>query len=246
VKLSIVTISRDDPEGLERTLLSASRLRACPGVEHVLIDGSGPHVVSRVIEVARTCGVRYTWQEPAGISAAFNAGLAEASGEWLWYLNGGDTVEADLDEQMLLTLLDQSAAEVAIFRVRMPEGPAQMERPVMHFLWPPVVNWIPHPAAIVRRKAIAAVGGFSTDYSLAMDGEFWIRLMGGGARADIIPLTISYFAAGGVSGDARSVASEVERMIWQHKRLLLYRWLQQGMRIVRAWYSFRSLSRRKS
>lgn len=241
MNLSIVTITRDDPEGVTLTLASASRLRARPDVEQVVIDSSGAELAARVERMARAQGAKYHWCEPMGIAAAFNRGVELARGEWVWFLNGGDAVDPDLKEEMLFTLLECSTAEAAIFKVRMPGG-VDLERPALNALWPPLFNWIPHPATIVRRQAICRVGGFSTDFRIAVDGEFWIRLFGNSARSDIIPLTISSFAAGGVSGDTRALAVEVKKVISQHKGLLLRRWLRQGYMMLIAWNEFRKRS----
>ena len=87
--LTIVTVVKDDPSGLERTLRSL--LGADPGsFEHLVIDSSAHRTAT--VELVSLLGLpsRVVWVEPAGVYAAMNTGLAEATGDFIHFLNAGD------------------------------------------------------------------------------------------------------------------------------------------------------------
>lgn len=90
-RLSIVTVCFDAARGIEATLRSLERL-SFRDFEHVVIDGGS---TDGTLEILRRAGDRITTlvSEPdRGIFDAMNKGIARARGEFLWFLNAGDTV----------------------------------------------------------------------------------------------------------------------------------------------------------
>lgn len=241
--LEIVTVSKDDAEGLARTLRSTAALRGHRGVRQIVVDGSQDEEIRirNAALVNEAANVRYEWQSPNGVSAAFNRGLQLAVGEWVWFLNGGDEVHPQADPGVLLAILERSRSEAIIFDLEFETGPGW--RPPMYAIWPPLVNWIPHPATIVRRRSMVEIGGFREDFKIAMDGELWIRLFGGGARADLLAIPLAKFAPDGLSSDPQRVAMEVRKIIWEHRGLIVKRWIENGRMILAAWRGFRRLAK---
>ncbi len=92
--LSIVTVVKDDVDGFRRT---ADSLRAqdVDGVEWVVIDSSADLGEIRAAIDAAALTAEYHWTTPAGVYPAMNAGLAEATGDYVLFLNAGDTLAAD-------------------------------------------------------------------------------------------------------------------------------------------------------
>ena len=77
--LSIVTVVKDEPEGLERTAESITRQQAFaepdPGFEWVIIDSSSSTIeASRLIAKYPNVASHYVWTPPAGVYPAMNAG----------------------------------------------------------------------------------------------------------------------------------------------------------------------------
>src|SRR5215217_8221347 len=98
--VALVTITKDQPASLTRTLTSAARLREA-GAEHVVVDGGVPAVEGNILVGSREHGVRIVRHPPAGIADAFNVGLAETRSDWVWFLNGGDCVDPRLSAEFL-------------------------------------------------------------------------------------------------------------------------------------------------
>jgi hypothetical protein len=243
--LEIISITKDDMKGILCTVHSTRVLREQYSVKQIVIDSSSDAISSTIrSSLAEEKNIEYVWQEPLGISYAFNLGLKLSNAKWLWFLNGGDEIHPDLDTKLLISLLESSTADAIIFELEFVDRISR--RPPLYALWPPVANWIPHPSTLLRRDTLNEVGGFDNTYKIAMDGELWIRLFGKGARPDLISLPLTKFASGGVSESQEKTAIEVEKLIRLHARLLLKRWLQQGIDTLRAWNHFRRLSKGKS
>lgn len=102
-KLSIITINRNNAAGLEKTLLSINA-QTCRDFEHIIIDGASDDGSVDVIKKYDDGCVERRWiSEPdKGIYNAMNKGIRMAKGEFLQFLNSGDTLATkDVVEKML-------------------------------------------------------------------------------------------------------------------------------------------------
>lgn len=235
--LSIVTIVKDDPVGLMRTLVSADGLRAA-GVQHIVVDGSTDGEGAPMIPA----GVERVVRAPRGIADAFNAGIAAAKGDWVWCLNAGDTVDPKLPAGLLLGLLERTLADVLIGTLTYEGETEPRLPPPPHLRWPSVRSWIPHPATFVRRSLFGRCGGFDDRYSIAMDFEFWLRAIPTGASVDVVALPIAVFAPGGLS-QRMELRAQLERekndALRRHAGKLMLSWFSVSARawrlMVKAW-----------
>ena len=238
--LTIVTITKDDPVGLQRTLVSAQILREA-GVEQLVINGgTDPEPTVRVVAQAGG-GVSVIARPARGIADAFNAGIAAAQGEWVWFLNGGDEVDSRLTPEFLLSLLKSTRAEVVIGGTTYEGEVYPRPHPPGKLQWPPVRSWIPHPSTLVRRGLFERFGGFADSFSIAMDYEWWLRVFSSSeatVAADVTSIPFAVFYSGGISqqpGQRATIAQERDRAICQYQKLYWIAWLSDGGRLVRAW-----------
>ncbi|MEO6994784.1 MAG: glycosyltransferase [Lacunisphaera sp.] len=190
--LTIVTISKDDPHGLERTLGSAAALRLAQGVEHLVVYGGV------IPSGGSDNSVIMLRQESAGIAGAFNEGLKQAHGEWVWFLNGGDAVHETLDAAWLLALLTGTRAQVVTGAVQYDGDVAPRALPPLAAQWPLLTCWLAHPATLIRRDKLVAIGGFSGRLQIAMDYDLWLRLLPGSA-VDVLSIPFARFDVNGIS-----------------------------------------------
>jgi glycosyltransferase involved in cell wall biosynthesis len=196
--LTIVTVTKDDPIGLGRTLVSATALRAA-GAEHLVIDGGiDPDTTLRIVAESGE-GIIIISRSPQGIADAFNRGLSAARGEWMWFLNGGDLIDARLEPEILVSLLGNTKAEVIIGGLTYEGELDPRPHPLPEKRWPSISSWIPHPATLVRRRMFEQHGRFDARYRIAMDYEWWLRALGPHVAVDVLSLPFAVFALGGIS-----------------------------------------------
>jgi GT2 family glycosyltransferase len=235
--LTIITITKDDAAGLARTIASAALLRAA-GAEHLVVDGGGDaDATKRVIEQTGGKVVIYPLA-PRGITHAFNSGLGYARGEWVWFLNGGDQVDLRLKPEFLFALLEDSRAEVIIGGITY-EGESELRPlPPRELQWPPFRSWIPHPSTLIRRRLFEQFGGFDERYSIAMDYEWWLRVLSASVPVDIVTVPFAVFAPGGVSQrpeTQQKILREQADSLRKHFAVLWWPWLGFNARLLRAW-----------
>ncbi|MBX7122557.1 MAG: glycosyltransferase [Opitutaceae bacterium] len=219
ILLSVVTITRNNPDGLARTVESAAALRGW-GVEHIVVDGSDGQYTPQNTVCCSRAGVRYIYREPEGISDAFNFGLSEAHGEWIWFVNGGDAIHELLEPSWLLGLLSKSGAAITTGGIHYDGEPQIRYAPMLSDRWPLLSCWFPHPATLVRRNLLVAVGGFDLRYAIAMDYDLWLRLAHQGVLVDVISMPFARFDLGGVSNQVHART----QLLREESRIILEQW----------------------
>ncbi len=217
--LTIVTITKDDSDGLARTL-SSSKYWHSMGVEHVIVDGGGDAAAGPSKSINWDMDkFRVLSQKSQGIAAAFNEGLAVANGEWVWFLNGGDAIHEDLDPAWLLSLLSRTQAQVITGTLHFDGERVPRVMPHLSYQWPLISCWLAHPATLVRRDLLLAAGGFDIRWRIAMDYDLWLRLLSPGVAVDVLSVPFARFDVGGVSERAETRAEarrEEMRVVLQH------------------------------
>lgn len=110
MKLSIITINRNNAAGLEKTMQSVAA-QTFKEFEYVVVDGASTDDSVEVIKrFAPQFGERLKWiSEPdKGIYNAMNKGMRMATGDYYQILNSGDSLAAeDVTERMLEELEKQ-------------------------------------------------------------------------------------------------------------------------------------------
>ena len=96
-KISIITVTYNAAPVLQRTLDSVSR-QTHPDIEHLIIDGASKDETLAITEAYRdksTYDVIVQSEPDKGLYDAMNKGLHKATGDYLVFLNAGDTLYAD-------------------------------------------------------------------------------------------------------------------------------------------------------
>lgn len=91
MKLSIITINRNNAEGLRRTIRSVIS-QTCRDFEYIVIDGASDDGSTDIIREYQA-DITYWKSEPdKGIYNAMNKGVAQAHGGHCLFMNSGDTL----------------------------------------------------------------------------------------------------------------------------------------------------------
>lgn len=101
---SIITVTYNAAQWLERTVLSILR-QSYPHIEYIIIDGGSADGTVDIIKQYQE-GLAYWVSEPdKGLYDAMNKGLAKATGDYVWFINAGDTLHtADTLQEIMSTL----------------------------------------------------------------------------------------------------------------------------------------------
>lgn len=237
--LDIITVTKDDLDGVAATIASTRMLRACAGIRQIVVDSSSESVATKIKGLlVGEVNLNYFWQEPGGIASAFNLGISHSTADWLWMLNGKDAVYPDLDVNFFLQILDSTRAEIVIFELEYMQSRLRSPHPPLWVLWPPMYgNWVPHPATIISAKLFEKYGVFDTSYKIAMDADWWMRVFSKNVVVDMLSIPIVLYDEHGVSSvNHIDTRKEAERIISGNIRMLIRMWLVRGAHLFRAYF----------
>jgi GT2 family glycosyltransferase len=202
VWLTIVTVVKDDPRGLERTFESLCD-QDLSGVEYIVIDGSSTRIEVPNLVHASGIGAIVEWSTPAGIYRAMNDGLARASGEYTLFLNAGDELLpralSNLRASLLASAPTWAYAPVEIVGV---DGSATTT-PAWEFATESKYSFsrgffAAHQGTVARTDTLRGIGGFDERYVIAGDYAVFLYLTREAPPLEL-KLPLARFHEGGVS-----------------------------------------------
>ncbi len=175
---SIITCTRNSEPWLQEAIASVLMQRDVD-VELIFVDGgSNDGTLQRIRALQRP--YRLIENQTHGISAAMNAGIEIAQGDFIAHLHSDDFYLRD-DVLLSVARAAQASGREWLFGRTMrcidgrllPEGfvaPRYSRRRLLRG------NFIPHPATFVARSLLRQAGGFSPQWKYAMDYDLWLRL----------------------------------------------------------------------
>ncbi len=220
--VSVVIPTHNRRELLGLTLRSALGQRDVDKEIIVVDDGS---VDDTTASVAATPGVRVLrHEEPQGVSAARNTGIAAATGDWVALLDDDDLWGPDKLTRQLAAARRSGcgwvyAGDVSIdgdLRVlggRPPPSPRQVVRDLQRH------NAVPAGASnvLIRRDVLARAGGFDRGLSNNEDWDMWIRLARQGPPDCVArPLVAYRVHPGNASRDMPRMLRELDVIAARH------------------------------
>ena len=105
MRLSIITINRNNAEGLRETMGSVFRQTYCD-FEYIVIDGASTDGSAEYIRAHADQLTYWVSEKDTGIYNAMNKGVRAAKGEYLLMLNSGDFLVDDRVIERILPELD--------------------------------------------------------------------------------------------------------------------------------------------
>ena len=180
-RVSIIIPTLDRPQLLAPTLASLAR-QTLQDFEVIVVDdgSSDPAPIKRLVD-SYAPWARLKRVGNSGEAGAVNRGLEEAKGEFLGFLSDDDVFHPELLEQAVLALeqcpealgvyphweiIDTSGTPLEQHRV-----PPFDRRLMLRAHW-----CLPSVGSIVRRSAVAAIGGRDISFRFVSDFDFWLRL----------------------------------------------------------------------
>lgn len=206
MKLSIITVNFNNVRGLEETLESV-RSQTFRDVEQILIDGGSADGSVELIR-ERTGTISYWISErDSGPYDAMNKGARIARGEWLLFLNSGDTLATPRALEEMLPFLADEDVDICAggYLAVWPNGPApRRKQPAgnldhRHF-YRKTVN---HQSTFIRHAVFERFGPYDTSYQILADREFFARATLAGIRCRSAPVLIAKYDMTGISAQAK-------------------------------------------
>lgn len=220
-KLSVITITWNAAATLERTLRSV-REQSWPHIEHLIIDGGSDDGTLELIGRFAHEQLRWVSEPDRGLYDAMNKGAAMAKGDYLCFLNAGDTFfAADTVEKMMLTFEDASAPDILYGETAIVDNAGTFLH-MRRLKAPEKLNWksfrqgmvVCHQAFIVKRELFEP---YNLAYRFSSDFDWSIRMMKKATSIHNTRLTlINYLNEGMTTRNRKASLKERYRIMARH------------------------------
>ena len=214
MKLSIITINRNNADGIEKTMASVLA-QTFTGFEYVVVDGASTDGSVEVIRrFSEKFGDRIKWvSEPdKGIYNAMNKGMRMAAGEYVQILNSGDCLASnDVTERMLNELEKQGNPSILYGNMIkcFHDGSRRTDR---SFAGQPITmlgmftGTLNHDPAYIRRDLFEKYGYYDEELKIVSDWKWYLQaIIVGGEKPQYVDLDVTLFDMTGISEKADSI-----------------------------------------
>ncbi|HHV84457.1 MAG TPA: glycosyltransferase [Petrimonas sp.] len=238
-KLSVITVTYNAEKTLERTLKSVSG-QTYPYVEHIVVDGkSEDHTVS-LIQKYGNSALKWVSEPDKGLYDAMNKAVTMTTGDYLCFLNAGDTFYTDDTVERMMNSFEAASPPDIIY------GETAIVDDSGKFLFmrrlsvPETLSWksfkqgmvVCHQAFIVKKTIFEP---YSLDYRFSADVDWCIRMMKKSRRIHNTYLTLINYLNEGVT-TANRKASLKERY-----RIMVKHYGQVSTFLHHLWFAFRAV-----
>lgn len=202
-KITIITVSYNAVTSIEPTILSVIN-QTYPNIEYIVIDGGSNDGTVDIIKKYQN-KISYWVSEPdKGIYDAMNKGIRMATGDWINFMNAGDTFFCDTSLNLLFIPEPDSGIDIIygdtefIYAFgRYVRQPAELEKLKYGMIFC-------HQSSFVKADLLKKQN-YNTKYKICADYDFFYSCLKERKTFQYIPHTISVF-------DARNGLSSVNRI----------------------------------
>lgn len=157
MKLSVITINRNNVEGLKKTIGSVLHQSVCD-FEYIVVDGASTDGAVEYLKALPQDRVIWKSEPDKGIYNAMNKGVSMATGEYLLFLNSGDSFASNSVVNEINPLLDGDV-DILLGRVNVVKAGEIVstsrllsERDMS--LFNIYLQGIPHQASLIKRELL--------------------------------------------------------------------------------------------
>lgn len=218
-KVSIITVCKNEVEGIRRTLESvlSQKFR---DFEYIVIDGGSTDGTQAIINEYKKELAYFVSESDAGIFAGQNKGIKAAKGDYLLFINGGDAIhDNSVLEEIFLT---ESTADILYGDLLIEEqdgsetlghSPSEI---TLDFL---LRGTLWHPVSFIKRQLFERLGSFDENLKVVADYEFFVKaILIAEVSTRYFPRTISRFNTNGIGSNSQwKDLHEKERSLVQGK-----------------------------
>ena len=202
MKLSIITINYNNKIGLNKTIKSVINQKE-NNFEYIVIDGGSNDGSKEIIEKHKD-DIDYWVSEPdKGIYNAMNKGIKAAKGEYLLFINSGDSLYTNNVIGMVLSNSLSADIIYGDLHRTFPNGNSDIvempDRVNINYI---LDNVITHPTSFIKRELLLKRGGYREDLKIVSDWAFTLEVIAfTNSTTQHISIVVSSFAMDGISSN---------------------------------------------
>ena len=218
--ISVITINRNNCQGLRQTIQSVLS-QTFTNYEYIIIDGDSTDGSVAEIKLHESKLSYWNSEPDTGVYNAQNKGIAQATGDYLIFLNSGDVF---CNENVLFELIHNSNNEAIVFgNIVFKTGEGSLKP----FQYPDHLTFefflkdtLPHPCTLIKKELFKKYGSYKEYIKICADWAFFIDCI---VKHNVtylhIDLPIATFLLGGLSSENENSVVKVksEKMAYLFK-----------------------------
>lgn len=212
---SIITVCRNDLANFRDTE-SSVRSQTYPLREWIVIDGASSDGTPAHLATIDDPDLRWISESDAGLYDAMNKGIGLAQGDYLIFMNAGDTFFAAWTLADMAARIEDSCPDLAYGDAVEFEGANEFYKAATGHKYHFYSMFTP-PQAIFYRHTVIKSRRHDTSYRLGADWALTSSILMDGASTQYIPLPICRFKRGGLS-QSNVVKGTFDRELWRLHR----------------------------
>jgi len=199
--VSIVTVTYNAENHLETTIQSIAG-QTYSNIEYIVVDGQSTDRTPKIIQKYQSVIAKWISEPDDGLYDAMNKGLRMANGEYIWFINAGDSIRSPetldkiFDEQHKpadvyygqTMVINEAGNEIGLRRLK-PHKPLTWKS----FIWGQLVS---HQAFIARCNALPE---YRLKFKYSADTDWQIRILKNADSIKNTNLVLCNFLDGGRS-----------------------------------------------
>lgn len=221
LRISIITVASNAAATIGDCLSSVAS-QDYGAVEVIVVDGASTDATLSIVTSFGEHVDRVLSEPDRGIGDAMNKGLALASGEYILFLHADDyLISPDAISRVVAAIGKNPVADIHAFGLDFLSGDIPNRRMARGFSW--WMNFksrILHQAVFCSRTLFDRLGGFDTDFRIAMDYDFFLRAYRAGAVLERHDDVVAVMRDTGISSrkDVTSLADRFAEERIVHRR----------------------------
>ena len=179
-KISVITVCFNEIERIESTILSVVE-QTYENIEFIVVDGNSNDGTRDILNKYKDKIDTYISEADDGIYDAMNKGVKYSTGDFLYFLNGGDklfspeTICSIFSDLNLIEKVDVIYGNRYLMKK---DGNLyyQTQPNSIDSIFLLINGTIYHQAAFISKNAFNKLGGYNLDYKIASDYDLFVRL----------------------------------------------------------------------
>ncbi len=173
-KISIITVNLNNKSGLEKTIESVVNQAYYPYIEYLIIDGNS---TDGSIDVIKQYSDKITYwisEKDQGVYDAMNKGIKQSTGDYLLFLNSGDTLANSTVIEKLIQSGDNKDIIYGnvnyIFDTFTQKSDYPQTLTFDYFIF----NTLPHPATLIKKEVLEKTGLYDISLPISADWKLFL------------------------------------------------------------------------
>lgn len=215
-KVSVVTVTYNAEQYLEQTIKSVLE-QDYQNIEYIIIDGGSSDKTVELIKKYEEFLAHWVSEPDSGIYDAMNKGITVASGEWINFMNAGDSFVLNSTISDVINEIEPKTDFIAgdIFYITKENKKEYRSYKEIYY---PLNNMFCYHQTLFTKTIIMKKIPFSLEFSIAADYNFLLKCFFENYNFQFVNFPIANFLGGGIS-EQNIIKARIEDLFIQSKYL---------------------------